>query len=121
MFTYVVRAAPGVWLATDLAQQRLTAIGMQVGGAIGELLAVVNNTVTVSGVVAVKVLVDIIDELRSGAVGILDTRERRSGCADEGCYMGPVGARQEDQLGCGAGSADGIDGRLQNVCSFVDV
>ena len=52
------------------------------------------------------------DDLAGGAVGVLDTHERRGGGLRELGGRCEVGARQQDELAGGAGLTDGVDGGL---------
>ena len=56
-----------------------------------------------SGVVAVKVLVDVEDKVSDGAIGVCDCQERWAGSiGNEGLGRGPVVPRKKDNLRCSA-------------------
>ena len=65
--------------------------------------------------VAVKILVDVVDEVGHRAVRVLDVLEVGAGVLGKRASGGVVGAWEEDQLRRGAGVADGGDGGLDGV------
>ncbi len=65
-----------------------------------------------AGAVGVEVFVDVVDEVGGAAVGVLDGGEEGGGTRGEGGCGGVVGAGEEDDLGSGAGVADGGYGGL---------